>query len=360
MRRYLLPALACRADLDLVTSPVTGVGGCGLDGQCHDVHGCRSRRPPRSRPAFPTAFRPAATRAEPTLPKPQGLAVPRDVPADQRNRPPRRRRRLLERLRLRRPRRDRRRPSRRPIASLAARPTAPTPTRPAPRKMNGADIFRAAIGLDSAASYWRVDWNTLVDPKVPIAEWTFDTDHNPATGATAWPAGAGVPQRRHRPRTGRQQPAGPRARTAAAPCSPRCRRPSTHRPRSFVVRVPRTVLPVTGVWTVRLAAGLADADRHRLRARSPSRNGAAPGAARRLQRHLPHRSPRNRRSPAPSRRCRPARAAGCSVRSSTATSGCEDGQAAALTTGDVSRFAMPVDWAALTAKKATPEPRPTG
>ena len=38
----------------------------------------------------------------------------------------------------------------------------------------------------------------------------------------------------------------------------------------------------------------------------------------------------------------------------------EDGQAAALTKGDVSAFALPVDWSALAAKKATPEPRPTG
>jgi pimeloyl-ACP methyl ester carboxylesterase len=38
----------------------------------------------------------------------------------------------------------------------------------------------------------------------------------------------------------------------------------------------------------------------------------------------------------------------------------EDGQAAALTQGDVSRFALPVDWNALAARRATGEPRPTG
>ena len=57
---------------------------------------------------------------------------------------------------------------------------------------NGADIFRAGVGLKGGYSYWRVDWVTLADPAVPIAEWTFDTDANAATGASAWPAGAGV------------------------------------------------------------------------------------------------------------------------------------------------------------------------
>src|SRR4051812_16647215 len=59
-------------------------------------------------------------------------------------------------------------------------------------KGNGADIFRTAIGLGRDATYWRVDWTTLADPKVPIAEWALDTDHNAATGASTWPAGAGV------------------------------------------------------------------------------------------------------------------------------------------------------------------------
>src|SRR5690606_34280474 len=41
---------------------------------------------------------------------------------------------------------------------------------------NGADIFRAGIGVDATDSYWRVDWNTLIDPDVPIAAWALDTD----------------------------------------------------------------------------------------------------------------------------------------------------------------------------------------
>ena len=44
-----------------------------------------------------------------------------------------------------------------------------------PAENNGADIFRAAVGYSHGASYWRVDWNTLADANVPIAEWTFST-----------------------------------------------------------------------------------------------------------------------------------------------------------------------------------------
>ena len=63
---------------------------------------------------------------------------------------------------------------------------------PGPAANNGADIFRAAVTMTPTATIWRVDWNTLADQTVPIAEWTFDTDHNSVTGGSAWPAGAGV------------------------------------------------------------------------------------------------------------------------------------------------------------------------
>ena len=61
------------------------------------------------------------------------------------------------------------------------------PTGPAAR--NGADIFRAAIGLTDTHTWWRVDWNTLLDPSIPIALFTMDTDRG--TGVSEWPAGAG-------------------------------------------------------------------------------------------------------------------------------------------------------------------------
>src|SRR3954452_7824811 len=39
---------------------------------------------------------------------------------------------------------------------------------------NGSDIFRTAIGSDDTNTYWRVDWNTLAAPSVPIAEFAID------------------------------------------------------------------------------------------------------------------------------------------------------------------------------------------
>ena len=63
---------------------------------------------------------------------------------------------------------------------------------------NGADIFTAAIGYTRKATYWRVDWNTLADPKVPVAEWTMSVGN--ASGAPATrppgPATRGSPRRR--------------------------------------------------------------------------------------------------------------------------------------------------------------------
>ena len=56
---------------------------------------------------------------------------------------------------------------------------------------NGADIFRAGIGLTKTDSWWRVDWNTLVNPSIPIALFALETGRA-STGAGEWPAGAGV------------------------------------------------------------------------------------------------------------------------------------------------------------------------
>src|SRR2546421_2041244 len=48
--------------------------------------------------------------------------------------------------------------------------------RKGPAAGNGADLFRAAVGLDPTSTWWRVDWNTLVDPRVPIAAWALGID----------------------------------------------------------------------------------------------------------------------------------------------------------------------------------------
>jgi len=47
-----------------------------------------------------------------------------------------------------------------------------------PAAGNGADIFRASIGLTDTGSWWRVDWNTLIDRTVPIALFTIGAVQN--------------------------------------------------------------------------------------------------------------------------------------------------------------------------------------
>jgi len=130
-------------------------------------------------------------------------------------------------------------------------------------KNNGADVFGAAVAADRSSTYWRVDWNTLADPDVPVAEWTFDTDDNGATGASDWPAGAGV-----------RSPGIERALLVSSRGAWLIDPVSGHRTdvraaggaltvdrasQSFIVRVPRSLLPVSGAWRLRLASGLANA-----------------------------------------------------------------------------------------------------
>ena len=125
---------------------------------------------------------------------------------------------------------------------------------------NGADVFRAAVGLTGTTSYWRIDWNTLTDRTVPIAEWTFDTDGRAASGASVWPAGAGVSS------PGIEKALVVSSRGAqlldAATGTVLAHLPTTvdTASRSFVVAVPRTrAAGRPGRGKVRLGAAVADA-----------------------------------------------------------------------------------------------------
>ncbi|WP_194409844.1 alpha/beta hydrolase-fold protein [Microbacterium cremeum] len=129
---------------------------------------------------------------------------------------------------------------------------------------NGADIFRAGIATDAANSYWRIDWNTLIDPAVPIAAWTFDTDADAATGVAEWPAQAGATS------PGIDSALIVSSRGAwlvdavtgdtVAVASVGGALSVDVVARSFVVTVPHDALAVDGTWTVRLAGGIADAE----------------------------------------------------------------------------------------------------
>ena len=227
---------------------------------------------------------------------------------------------------------------------------------------NGADIFRVGIGLDSEATYWRVDWVTLVDPGVPIAAFGLDTDDDPMTGtgdpltgAARWPGNSGVGS------PGLEQVLVLSSRGAWLIDAVTAERRSLEQlggslavtpqagqgyPGSFVLRLPHAVLQPGDVWTVRLAAGLANAAGDDF-ATVGAANGQAPGAAnvynvgfRTLAQEVAaqeqHREP---------------------VRGSYWM---EAAQAPALLTGEIGAFSARVEWDRLAARDTTPEPQPTG
>jgi hypothetical protein len=228
-----------------------------------------------------------------------------------------------------------------PATGLA--PAAGTFVYPAgPASGNGADIFRVGVALDAQATYWRVDWTTLVDPSVPIAMFALDTDDKTTTGTTAWPAGAGVRSAgvdRFILLSGRgawllgangtRQPVDTLGGDSTAD------RPA----RSFVVRIPRAALPVSGTWRVRLASGLANAAGDGFAPVGPNL-GAVPGQP-------------------------PVYNVGFRSDSQEAAHlnlWRDEAQAQALSLGgdDISAFSSRVDWTALADRRSTPEPRPTG
>ena len=204
-----------------------------------------------------------------------------------------------------------------------------------PAAGNGADIFRVAIGLTDTHTWWRIDWNTLLDASVPIALFTFDTDPGRA-GSEQWPAGAGVRSE------GIDMALLVSGRGAALiDLRTRATTPVGHSvdmgSRSFVAQVPRSLVEPTGNWTVRLGAGLANATGDRF-ADVPAERGALPGqpnvynvAFRTNEQEPPH----------------------LNFWSDAA-------QAAALSSGDVSAFAVTVPWARLAARDTEPEPVITG
>ncbi|WP_102417337.1 prolyl oligopeptidase family serine peptidase [Mycobacterium sp. 4858] len=204
-----------------------------------------------------------------------------------------------------------------------------------PAARNGADIFRVAIGLTATHTWWRVDWNTLLDASVPIALFALDTD--PArTAPDQWPAGAGV-------RSAGIDMALRISGSGAAliDLTTQSTTPVQHSvdmgSRTFLAQVPRTLLEPSGTWTVRLGAGLANAAGDGF-ADVPAERGALPGqpnvynvAFRTNEQEPPH----------------------LNFWSDAA-------QADALTGGDVSRFAVSVEWARLAAGETAAEPVITG
>ncbi|HEX4012245.1 MAG TPA: prolyl oligopeptidase family serine peptidase [Solirubrobacteraceae bacterium] len=246
---------------------------------------------------------------------------------------------------------------------------------------NGADIFRAGIALKGGYSYWRVDWVTLADPSIPIAEWTFDTDDNPSTGASAWPADAGVSSPGIdealvvssrgawliNPLTGvRTNVVADGGRLTVDPTA-----------KSFIVAIPRSVLPVSGTWRVRLAAGLADATGENFA--PPDIDAAGTSALSTTAERVYNITFRTVAQEPPvytdgssdalvaaAQAALAATPVGATLgldglaRTITGNFWMEDDQADTLAAGDVSKFSLLVNWAQLAAGDTTPEAQPTG
>ena len=200
-----------------------------------------------------------------------------------------------------------------------------------PAARNGADIFRVAVGLTETDTWWRVDWNTLLDPSVPIALFTFDTDRGQAT-TDRWPAGAGV------------RSAGIDLALLVSAAGARLIDLTTHastpvehtvdmESRSFLARLPRSMVEPTGTWTVRLAAGLANDEGDGF-ADVPAIRGALPGQPNvynvAFRTHEQEQAHLNFWS--------------------------DKAQADALTDGDVSQFSLAVRWDQLADRLTTDEP----
>ena len=243
-----------------------------------------------------------------------------------------------------------------------------------PADKDGADIFRAAVGYANGATYWRVDWNTLVSPNVPIAEWTFSTENPTPAAGSAWPANAGVSssgiqyalivsaQHAELLEVGSGQP------VANADLHTEVNLQS----RSFVVRIPTSVLPVSGSWQVRLAAGLANPEGTEF-ATVPPEDGGIPGGTNVY--NITFRSYKQESELV----CPTEQLADSSIApllqselgGSDETLGhipvtecgnfwMENDQANTLQSGNVSKYALTVNWSSLAAREDSPEPQPTG
>jgi poly(3-hydroxybutyrate) depolymerase len=199
---------------------------------------------------------------------------------------------------------------------------------------NGADIFRAAVLDRSDATYWRVDWNTLTNASVPIAEWTFDRDDNATTGGSNWPAAAGV----HSPGIDTALTMSSKGAHLISVASGKVLASFPVavdlKSQSFVTRIPKSVLNPGGDWRIRLAAGLANSTGTGF-ARPPDALPIGTAVYNVTFRRIDQES-------------------------QAANFWDDQAQTLALLTGNVTRFSHVVNWSQLARRVRTPQPQPTG
>ncbi len=243
-----------------------------------------------------------------------------------------------------------------------------------PAENDGADIFRAAVGYTAGATYWRVDWNTLAEANVPIAEWTFSTEGSTPAPGSAWPANAGVssPGIQYALIVSAQHAQLVEVATGQPVAGAELHTEVNMQARSFIVRIPTSVLAVSGAWQVRLAAGLANAAGTEF-ATVPAEDGGIPGRSsiynvtfRGSSQEAPVVCPTEQLadSPAASLLEGELGAPGGEINhvpvAECANSWMENDQANTLASGNVSKYSLAVDWSQLAARQSTPEPQPTG
>ena len=243
-----------------------------------------------------------------------------------------------------------------------------------PADKDGADIFAAAVGYTPQATYWRVDWNTLANADVPIAEWTFATGSATPASGEEWAANAKL------------KSAGIQYALVVSAQHAQLLEVATGKPvpgaelhtevnaaaHSFIVRVPTSVLPVSGSWKVRLAAGLANTEGTEF-ATVPAQDGGIPDATnvynvtfRSYQQEKPVVCPSEALPDSSSLAAASEGELGVEgEQNHVPVSECsnywmESDQANTLATGDVSKYSLSVDWPQLAADQSTPEPQPTG
>ncbi len=243
-----------------------------------------------------------------------------------------------------------------------------------PADNNGADIFRAAVGYTPSATYWRVDWNTLASADVPIAEWTVSTEGASPASTGAWPANAGLssPGIQYALVVSAQHAQLLEAATGLAVPGVELTTEVNMNARSFIVRIPTSVLPVSGTWQVRLASGLANAAGTAF-ATVPPEDGGIPGGTNAY--NVTFRSYKQEGALVCPTEALPDSALAPLLQSELgagegevnhipvvecANTWMENDQANTLATGNVSKYALAVDWSQLAARESTPEPLPTG
>jgi predicted esterase len=238
---------------------------------------------------------------------------------------------------------------------------------------DGADIFRAAVGYTPEATYWRVDWNTLANADIPIAEWTFSTGSASPASGEEWPANAKLHSAgiQYALVVSAQHAQLLDVATGKAVAGAELHTEVNLEAHSFIVRIPTSVLAVSGSWQVRLAAGLANAGGSEF-ATVPPQDGGLPDGTnvynvtfRTYKQETPLVCPTQALADSSIAPTLEGELGAEGEEDHVPVVECgnfwmENDQANTLATGNVSKYSLTVDWAQLAAKQQSNEPEPSG